>query len=138
MADTEPLTPAHPQPFVVTLPGEIDMANARQVRQRLYAALAAGAPIVVADMAATRFCDSMGLRALVLAHKRATASGAELRVAVTSKDILHFWPSPNWTQSCASIPAPGKHWPAAWGNDQGVPARVAGVYHTERRPGPAR
>ena len=90
MADTEPVTPAQPHPVVVTLPGEIDMANARQVRQRLYAVLAAGAPIVVADMAATRFCDSMGLRALVLAHKQATASGAELRVVIPSPAILRI------------------------------------------------
>ena len=89
MADTEPVTPAHPQPVVVTLPAEIDMANARQVRQRLYAALDAGAAIVVADMTATRFCDSTGLHALVLAHQRATERGAELRVAVTSEGIRH-------------------------------------------------
>ena len=88
MADTEPPTPAHPQPVVVTLPREIDMTNACQISQRLCAALAAGAPIVVADMTATRFCDSMGLRALVLAHKQATANSAELRVAVTSANVL--------------------------------------------------
>lgn len=90
MADPEPVTPAHLQPVVVTLPGEIDMTNACQVRQRLYAALAAGTPIVVADMTATRFCDSMGLRALVLAHKRATASGAGLRVVIPSPAVLRI------------------------------------------------
>ena len=88
MADTEAVTPAHPQPVVVTLPGEIDMTNVGQVRQRLCAALAAGAPVVVADMTATRFCGSEGLRALVLAHKRASACSAELRVVVTSERIL--------------------------------------------------
>jgi anti-sigma B factor antagonist len=88
MADTEPVTPAHPQPVVVALPGEIDVANACRVSQRLCVALAAGAPVVVADMTATRFCDSMGLRALVLAHKQASASSAELRVAVASANVL--------------------------------------------------
>ena len=39
-------------------------------------------------MTATRFCDSLGLGVLVTAHKRAAAIGAELRVAVTSADIL--------------------------------------------------
>jgi anti-sigma B factor antagonist len=90
MVDTEPVTPAHLQPVVVALPGEIDITNACQVRQRLYAALDAGAPVVVADMTPTRFCDSMGLRALVQAHKRATACSAELRVAVTSQCILRI------------------------------------------------
>ena len=90
MADPEPLTPAQLEPVVVTLPGEIDMTNGHQVRQRLYASLATGAPVVIADMTATRFCDSMGLRALVLAHKRAAAIGAELRLAVTSEEILRI------------------------------------------------
>ena len=88
MADIEPVTPARAQPVVVTLPREIDMTNACQVSHRLCAALSAGAPIVVADMTATRFCDSMGLRALVLAHKQASASSAEFRVAVASANVL--------------------------------------------------
>jgi anti-anti-sigma factor len=88
MADPEPLIPTHPHPAVVTLPGEIDMTNAHQVRQWLYAALATGTAVVVADMTATRFCDTMGLRALVLAHKRAVVNSAELRVAVTSDAVL--------------------------------------------------
>jgi anti-sigma B factor antagonist len=88
MADPEPLTPAPPQPPVVTFPAEVDATNAQQLGQRLDTALAIGAPIVVADMTATQFCDSLGLGVLVTAHKRAAAIGAELRVAVTSEDIL--------------------------------------------------
>ena len=88
MADPAPVTPA--QAPVVTFACEIDMTNATKTRRLLYAALATGAPIVVADLTATRFCDSMGLRALVLAHKRAKANGAQLRVAVTSEEILRI------------------------------------------------
>jgi anti-anti-sigma regulatory factor len=39
-------------------------------------------------MAATRFCDLPGARALVRAHKRATANGAELRLVVPSARVL--------------------------------------------------
>jgi anti-anti-sigma factor len=50
--------------------------------------LDAGAAVVVAGMTAIRFCDSQGIGAVVLAHKRATAGGAELRVVIPSKAIL--------------------------------------------------
>jgi len=43
---------------------------------------------VVADMTATRFCDSQSIGAVVLAHKPATASGAELRVVIPSQAVL--------------------------------------------------
>ena len=88
MADIEPMTPAHATPVIVTLPAEIDMANECGVFQQLDCALAADALVVVADMTATRFCGSEGPRAPVLAHKRASACSAELRVAVTSEQIL--------------------------------------------------
>lgn len=88
MAGTEPVTPVHTTPVIVTLPAEIDMANDRDVSQQLGSALATGATLVVADMTATRFCDSTGLRALVLAHKQAAAQHTELRLVITSANVL--------------------------------------------------
>jgi anti-sigma B factor antagonist len=88
MADSEPVTPAHATPVIVTLPAEIDMANDRGVSQQLGCALASAAAVVVADMTATRFCDSTGLRALVMAHKQAAAHHTELRLVITSADVL--------------------------------------------------
>jgi anti-sigma B factor antagonist len=73
---------------VVTLPDEIDMDNADRVGADLQAAFAPGVTTVVADMTATTFCDSRGIRALVLAHKQAAASGAELRLVVPSAGVL--------------------------------------------------
>ena len=87
MADVEPVPPAHAAPVIVTLPAEIDMANECGVFQQLDRALASGALVVVADMTGTRFCDSMGMRALVLAHKQA-ARHAELRLVITSAAVL--------------------------------------------------
>jgi anti-anti-sigma regulatory factor len=43
---------------VLALPAKIDMANAGRVGQQLGSALAAGVKTVIADMTATRFCDS--------------------------------------------------------------------------------
>jgi anti-sigma B factor antagonist len=73
---------------VIALPAEIDMDNARQVRQQLYSALTPGAAVVVADMTATVFCDSTGVRALVMAHQHARAANAELRLAISSLSVL--------------------------------------------------
>lgn len=76
------------QPAVVTLPAEIDMDNAERIGADLRAAFDPGVTVVVADMTATTFCDSRGIRALVLAHKRAAAIGAEFRLVVPSASVL--------------------------------------------------
>lgn len=81
-------TPARPPVVVVTLPAEIDMANQPGVADDLLAAVASGAAVVIADMTATTFTDTTGIRALVLAHKQAMASGTEFRVATASRSIL--------------------------------------------------
>lgn len=90
MADPMPVPFARAGPVVVALPVEIDVANASRVRQELYSALAAGAAVVVADMTATTFCDSMGVRALFMAHQQARAGNAELRLVVPSASVLHI------------------------------------------------
>ena len=68
-------------PVLVTLPAEIDVMNALDVDCQLNAAaLRPGVGIVIADMTATVFCDSMGIRTLLLAHERTARNGAELRL----------------------------------------------------------
>ncbi len=46
-----------------------------------------GAVTLVVDMTATVFCDSAGVRTLVHAHRRAAATGAGLRVAVSTSAV---------------------------------------------------
>ncbi len=87
MADTPSLPPAQGSTVVVTFPGEIDMANAARVGEELNAAFGAGAGVVVADMSGTRFCDTSGIHALVMAHKRAKASDTEFRVVVRPGEV---------------------------------------------------
>jgi anti-sigma B factor antagonist len=72
-----------PGPVVVVLPAEIDMANADGVGEQLRSAFTPGVTIVIADMTATVFCDSYGIRSLVLAYRRAADCRAQLRLAVT-------------------------------------------------------
>ena len=73
---------------VVVLPAEIDMANADGVGERLRSAFTPGVTIVVADLTATVFCDSYGIRSLVLAYHRAAHCHAQLRLAVTHVGVF--------------------------------------------------
>jgi anti-sigma B factor antagonist len=80
--------PQHLPAVVVSLPAEIDMAMADLVGQELDAAFAPGVKTVIADMTATRFCDSSGISVLVRAHKHADANGTQLRLVVHSTVVL--------------------------------------------------
>lgn len=76
------------QPVVVTLPGEIDLTNAGQVHDALTRAGESGAAVVVADATETTFCDCAGVRALIRAHRQATAAGTDLRVAAAASPTV--------------------------------------------------
>jgi anti-anti-sigma factor len=79
--------PPQPRLAVVTLPGEIDASNDGQVQDTLTSALDDGTAVLVADAAATAFCGCSGVTALLLAHHRAAAAGAQLRVVVGSPSM---------------------------------------------------
>ncbi len=76
------------QTAVVTAAGEIDLTNAEWLRDALLSALNAGASALVVDLTATTFIDSAGVTALVRASRRAGASDAVLRLAVTVPAVL--------------------------------------------------
>jgi anti-sigma B factor antagonist len=72
---------------VVTLPVELDITNSSQAEARLLAALETHPEVVIADMSRTEFCDSSGIRSLVLASKNLADSGVELRIVLASPDV---------------------------------------------------
>jgi anti-sigma B factor antagonist len=76
---------------VVSLPAEIDLTIADALREALLSVLNQGAVALIADMTATTFCDSAGITALVRAAKRAAATGAEMRLAVTAPQVLRVF-----------------------------------------------
>ncbi|HEY1821877.1 MAG TPA: STAS domain-containing protein [Trebonia sp.] len=76
------------QTAVVTAAGDVDLTNAEGLRDALLTALNAGARGLVVDMTATTFLDSAGVTALVRASRRASASDAVLRLAVTAPAVL--------------------------------------------------
>lgn len=69
-------------PVVVTLPAEIDFLNAAEVCDQICAAFQPGVAVVVADLTATTFCDTAGIRHLLLADERARAGQVEPRFVV--------------------------------------------------------
>jgi anti-sigma B factor antagonist len=72
---------------VVTLPAEIDIANADQVREDLLSILNRGPATLVVDMGGTTFCDSAGVHALVRAFKRASANSTQMRLVVAAPGV---------------------------------------------------
>jgi anti-anti-sigma factor len=73
---------------VVRLPAEIDLTNAERVADDLLAAFRPDVRVVVADMTRTTLCEASGVRGLVRAGNRASASQAELRVVAQSDLVL--------------------------------------------------
>jgi anti-anti-sigma factor len=72
---------------VVTLPAEIDLSNDGQIQDTLAIALDDGTAVLVADGRGTTYCGCSGVTALLLAHHRAAAAGAQLRVVVGSPSM---------------------------------------------------
>lgn len=69
---------------IVTLPEQIDVSNAGQIREELLSVINRGAAVLIADMTATLSCDHAGTDVLVRVYQRALASGTRLRLVVTA------------------------------------------------------
>jgi sigma-B regulation protein RsbU (phosphoserine phosphatase) len=67
---------------VVTMPAAIDVTNSAEVSDLLAAVARESPEVITADMTATTYCDSAGVRALARAHELAAAGGSELRLAL--------------------------------------------------------
>ena len=72
---------------VVTVAGEIDIATAARLRERLFELAASGRPLV-ADLDQVRFIDSA---ALVGAAKRAAAHGGSLHVVCARPKVRQLF-----------------------------------------------
>lgn len=81
---------------VVTLPADLDYASATEINTQLAAAFTPTTRTVIADLSGTAFCDSSGLRELVLARKLANTTHTELRLVIP----------PDHTRLIKSSPSP--------------------------------
>ena len=73
---------------VVSMPGQIDLVNAAEVRENLLTALGSGAGVVVADLTSTDYCDSTGFRTLTAVHRTGAAAGKQLRLALIPAGVV--------------------------------------------------
>jgi anti-anti-sigma factor len=69
---------------VVTLPEDIDVSRAGEVRQLLLSVINRGAAVLIVDMTATQSCDHAGVDAMARAYQRAVVSGTVLRLVVSA------------------------------------------------------
>ena len=67
--------------------GEIDLATADQLAERLRPVLDTGAADVIVDLGAVTFLDSTGLRVLLSARRRLEADGRQLHVRNPSRSV---------------------------------------------------
>ncbi len=70
------------------MPAEIDLANAGRVGEQLRTAAGPGITVIVADLTATQFCDSAGIRSLLHAGRNVAAQAAQLRLAVAREGAV--------------------------------------------------
>jgi anti-sigma B factor antagonist len=75
-------------PVIVPMPAEIDLANAGRVGEQLCTAAHPGVTVIVADLTATQFCDSAGIRTLLYARDSVATRHAQLRLAVAGSGAV--------------------------------------------------
>ena len=74
--------------YVVSVAGEVDVATAPDLRERLHEAIAEGPTVLVVDLLGVTFIDSTALGVLIDALKRSEAVGAAMRIVVSEPRIL--------------------------------------------------
>src|SRR5207302_6181841 len=116
---------AHPAaPVVVALCSQIDFTTQDRAYDRLYAAFASGATVVIADFSDTDFCDCGSLRHLVTVQHRAAARKAQLRVVIPPAGLIRRLAAlmnldrqlavyPTLREAIAAGPPPGLNAPGA-------------------------
>jgi anti-sigma B factor antagonist len=72
---------------VLAVRGEVDVATAPQLRERLLALADQNPVVVVADLTEVTFIDSTALGVLVSGAKRLRSGGGDLRLVVTEPHI---------------------------------------------------
>ncbi|HYF72823.1 MAG TPA: STAS domain-containing protein [Nocardioides sp.] len=94
MPSFEPLTITVEQRGEVTVvwcAGEVDIATAGQLRTRVTEALVDGPGDLVVVLDDVTFLDSLGLGALISAHKRARVLQGSFTIVCTSRPVLRVF-----------------------------------------------
>lgn len=76
---------------VVTIHGELDVASAPTLRERLLGLVTEGCTHLVLDLEGLDFLDSTGLGSIISALKRARTNGGDLRLVCTQGRIRRLF-----------------------------------------------
>ena len=76
---------------VVSVRGEVDVATAPALRDRLDEAIAQGPPVLVVDLLGVTFIDSTALGVLIGANKRCAEVGCSMRLVVVEPRIVKIF-----------------------------------------------
>ncbi|MDE3089999.1 MAG: STAS domain-containing protein [Chloroflexota bacterium] len=76
---------------ILTPQGRLDAAGARPLEAELAQHIAAGEVNLLIDLAGTRYISSNGLRALLVASKRAKKRGGSLRLCCLSPRVAEIF-----------------------------------------------
>jgi anti-sigma B factor antagonist len=68
--------------LIVTFPEEVDVTNSAAAAADVFDALGSHG-LVIVDMSGTKFCDSSGMRMLLIARNHADVIGSVLRIVIT-------------------------------------------------------
>ncbi len=113
---------------VVTLPERIGVSDSGPIREQLLELVNRGAGVLIADMTGTVSCDHSGADALLRAYQRASASGAQLRIAVTAPVVRRVLEASGLDRLVSIHPSA----------QAAIAARTPGVIPLLPRPGPGR
>jgi anti-sigma B factor antagonist len=76
---------------VVTMPDEVDISNADDIRDTLLAVLNQGVATLIADMSQTTFCGCAGASVIARAHQRALANRAQVRLVIRAPIVRRLF-----------------------------------------------
>jgi anti-anti-sigma factor len=72
---------------IVAFPGQVDISNVAQLRDRLLSVINRGAAVLIADMTGTGSCDHAAVEAIARACQRAAINGTRVRLVVTAPAV---------------------------------------------------
>ena len=105
---------------IVAIGGDLDIASAPAVRERLLSLLRPGACRLVIDMSAVRYADASGLAVLVGSRRRARLLGGSLRLAAPSPEVARVLSATGMNQHLDIFPTVR----AAITGQPGLPAAI--------------
>jgi anti-sigma B factor antagonist len=122
---------------IAELTGELDIASASALRERLLSLLRPGSSRLVIDLSKVSFCDASGLAVLVNTGRRARLLGGFLHLAAVSPPVGHALNITGLRRQFAIFPTVQAASAAAPGAQHGRPGAATSGRPARAHPGPA-